>query len=127
VLAQAAPPFIGPAVQWYSLAPLITLVGGGLVLMVLSAPSSGDGPAAATRSSPPSSPASRDVHHPAVERRGQRAQEPGPGPSARRLSLFLTFVICAAVFISALFLDDYLRVELDGQRSTLMLMPPRAA
>jgi hypothetical protein len=37
VLAQAAPPFIGPEVQWYSLAPLITLVGGGLVLMVLSA------------------------------------------------------------------------------------------
>ena len=30
-------------------------------------------------------------------------------------SLFLTFVICVAVFISALFLDDYLRrVELDG-------------
>ncbi len=39
-------------------------------------------------------------------------------------SLFITFVICIAVFVSALFLDDYLRrVELDGAEVyALMLM-----
>ena len=36
VLAQA-PPFAGPEVQWYDLAPLLALVGGGIVLMVLAA------------------------------------------------------------------------------------------
>ena len=36
LLAQASD-FVGPEVQWYSLAPLLSLVGGGLVLMLLAA------------------------------------------------------------------------------------------
>ena len=36
LLAQASD-FVGPEVQWYSLAPLLSLVGGGLLLMLLAA------------------------------------------------------------------------------------------
>src|SRR5262245_32436296 len=48
----------------------------------------------------------------------------GGAVSLDGFALFLTFVICIAVFVSALFLDDYLRrIELDGAEVyALMLM-----
>src|SRR4249920_1468379 len=127
VLAQAAPPFIGPEVQWYSLAPLITLVGGGLVLMVLSALLPGRWPrggyAIFTAVVAGIAATFTILLWNDVQDNGPKSLV-GGAIGLDGFSLFLTFVICVAVFISALFLDDYLRrVELDGAEVyALMLM-----
>jgi NADH-quinone oxidoreductase subunit N len=127
VLAQAAPPFVGPAVQWYSLAPLITLVGGGLVLMVLSALLPGRWPrggyAIFTAVVAGTAATFTILLWHDVQDTGPKSLV-GGAIGLDGFSLFLTFVICVAVFISALFLDDYLRrIELDGAEVyALMLM-----
>ena len=117
----------GPTVQWYSLAPLITLVGGGLVLMVLSALLPGRWPrggyAIFTAVVAGIAATFTILLWHDVQDNGPKSLV-GGAIGLDGFSLFLTFVICVAVFISALFLDDYLRrVELDGAEVyALMLM-----
>jgi len=112
VLAQAAAPFVGPPVQWYSLAPLISLVGGGLVLMVLAAllpgrwPRGGYAMFTAVVAGVAATFTILLWHD--VQDNGPKSLV-GGAVSLDGFALFLTFVICIAVFVSALFLDDYLR------------------
>ena len=109
MLAQAAPPFIGPEVQWYSLAPLITLVGGGLVLMILSAVLPGRWPrggyAIFTAVVAGVAATFTILLWHDVQDTGPKSLVAG-AIGLDGFSLFLTFVICVAVFISALFLDE---------------------
>ena len=118
---------MGPEVQWYSLAPLLSLVGGGLVLMLLAALFPGRWPRGGYASSPrswPGWPATFTVLL------WNDVQDSGPKSlvggalGLDGFSLFVTFTICVAVLVSALFLDDYLRrVDLDGvEVYALMLM-----
>jgi len=126
LLAQAAP-FVGPEVQWFALAPLITLVAGGLVLMVLAALLPGRWPRGgyALFTAIVAATAATFVAFLWDDVRDSGPKSLVGGALALDgFSLFITFVICIAVFVSALFLDDYLRrVELDGAEVyALMLM-----
>ena len=126
LLAQASD-FVGPEVQWYSLAPLLSLVGGGLVLMLLAAlfpgrwPSGGYALFTAIVAG---------VAGTFTVLLWNDVQDSGPKSlvggalGLDGFSLFVTFTICVAVLVSALFLDDYLRrVDLDGvEVYALMLM-----
>jgi NADH-quinone oxidoreductase subunit N len=127
VLAQAAAPFVGPSVNWYALTPLLILLGGGVTLLVASALLPGRWP--------PGSYALITVLTAAaaivlsfflwrdVARHGARPIV-GDALSLDRFSLFLTVTICAAVLLTALIIDDYLRREgLEGSEVYgLMLM-----
>ena len=127
LLAQAAAPFVGPDVQWFGLAPLITLVGGGLVLMVLAALLPGRWPnggyALFTAVVAGTAGTFAVFLWNDVRDDGPKSLV-GGALGLDGFSLFVTFVICIAVLISSLFLDDYLRrVDLDGAEVyALMLM-----
>ena len=126
VLAQT-PPFAGPDVQWYDLAPLLALVGGGIVLMVLAALLPGRWPrggyAVFTAVVAGVAGTFTVLLWNDVQEEGPRSLV-GGALGLDGFTLFVTFVICVAVLISALFLNDYLRrVDLDGvEVYALMLM-----
>jgi NADH-quinone oxidoreductase subunit N len=126
VLAQT-PTFVGPDVQWFSLAPLLTLAGGGLVLMVLAALLPGRWPkggyAAFTALVALVAGVFAVILWNDVQDDGPQSLV-GGALGLDGFSVFVTIIICAAVFISALFLDEYLRrVDLDGAEVyALMLM-----
>ena len=126
VLAQT-PPFVGPEVQWYDLAPLLALVGGGIVLMVLAALLPGRWPrggyAVFTAVVAGVAGTFTVLLWNDVQDEGPKSLV-GGALGLDGFTLFVTFVICVAVLISALFLDDYLRrVDLDGvEVYALMLM-----
>ena len=127
LLAQATTTFSGPAVQWFDLAPLIALVGGGLLLMLLSAllpgrwPRGGYAFFTALVALVAGTFACIEWHD--VQENGPKSLV-GGAIALDGFSVFLTVVICITVFVSSLFLDDYLRrVELDGAEVyALMLM-----
>ena len=126
LLAQASD-FVGPEVQWYSLAPLLSLVGGGLVLMLLAALFPGRWPRGGYALFTAVVAGVAGVFTVLL---WNDVQDDGPKSlvggalGLDGFSLFVTFTICVAVLVSALFLDDYLRrVDLEGvEVYALMLM-----
>src|SRR5207342_655203 len=117
LLAQTGS-FVGPEVQWFALAPLIALVGGGLALMVLAALLPGRWPrggyALFTAIVAGTAGVLAGFLWDDVQDDGAKSLV-GGALGLDGFSVFMTIVICGAVLISALFLDDYLRrVELDG-------------
>ena len=107
--------------------PLVTLVAGGLVLMVLAALLPGRWPrggyALVTAIVAATAATFVAFLWDDVRDSGPKSLV-GGALDSDGFSLFITFVICIAVFVSALFMDDYLRrVELDGAEVyALMLM-----
>jgi NADH-quinone oxidoreductase subunit N len=117
VLAQAAS-FQGPEVYWFGLSPLLVLTGGCLVLMVSAALLPGRWPrgvyAMVTAVVAGTAGTLALFLWDDVQEEGPRGLV-GDAIGLDGFSLFFTVVICAAVLLSALFLDDYLRREdLDG-------------
>jgi NADH-quinone oxidoreductase subunit N len=127
LFAQAAEPFVGPPVNWYALTPLLILLGGGLLLLVASALLPGRWPAGSYALVTSATAAAAMVMAGFLWR---DVAKHGPRPivgdalSLDRFSLFITVTICAAVFLTALIIDDYLRREgLEGaELYGLMLM-----
>jgi NADH-quinone oxidoreductase subunit N len=117
VLAQAES-FEGPDVYWFGLSPLLVLTGGCLVLMVASALLPGRWPhhvyAWATAAVAAAAGTLALFLWDDVQDEGPRGLV-GDAIGLDGFSLFFTIVICVAVLLSALFLDDYLvREDLDG-------------
>ena len=131
-LAQPLPvdpdPIDRPAVDWGAVAPVLILVGGALVLMLVSS---------FVRNRKLTLPytvatcviglAAIGATDPAVA----RVQDADRGPfttlagavGVDGFSMFLTFVIAAAVILTALLLDDYLRREgLEGVEAYVLLL-----
>jgi NADH-quinone oxidoreductase subunit N len=113
MLAQA-PEFVGPEVRWFSLAPMLTLLAGTLVLMV--------GSALVRRKLLRGSFAFVTVFTAATAFvfacfLWDDVRDSGPTDLVGRaialdgFSLFVTMAICAAVALVALLSDDYLRRE----------------
>jgi NADH-quinone oxidoreductase subunit N len=125
LLAQAS--FVGPDVQWFDFAPLLTLVGGGLLLMVAAALLPGRWPrggyALFTAVVALVSGTFAVILWNDVQDNGAKSLV-GGAVGLDGFSLFLTVVICASVLVSSLFLEDYLRrIDLDGAEVyALMLM-----
>jgi NADH-quinone oxidoreductase subunit N len=117
LLAQAAS-FEGPEVSWYGLAPLLVLTGGALLLMVAAALLPGRWPRGSYALFTVVVAVVAGVFALFL---WDDVQEDGPKGLVGNaigldgFSLFFTIVICGAIVLSALFLDDYLRREdLDG-------------
>jgi NADH-quinone oxidoreductase subunit N len=110
LLAQAET-FAGPSVDWWALTPLLVLVGGGLLLLVASAltPRWPKGLyAAASVTTASAALVLAVILWFQVQDDGPRSLVGG----ALRLdgfSLFITIIICAAVILSSLVADEYLR------------------
>jgi NADH-quinone oxidoreductase subunit N len=113
VFAQESP-FVGPAIGWFALTPLLILLAGGLLLLVA--------PALLPRRWPAGSyalvtAATGGAAMVVTFFLWHDVAEKGPRPivgealALDRFSLFLTVTICAAVFLTALIIDDYLRRE----------------
>lgn len=113
VLAQAGT-FVGPEVQWWELTPLLVLVGGGLALLVLSAllprhwPRGGYALATCVVAG---AAAVLSVFLWDDVQEGETGGLVAAALSFDGFAVFLTFALCIAVVLSALFLDDYLRRE----------------
>lgn len=128
-LAQAADPtpFVGPKVDWFALSPVLILVGGGLLLMVAAAltyrPWMRGAYAFVTACIAGAAGTLAIILWHKVSDGGPRNLVKG-ALALDGFSVFVTLVICTAVLLSALFLDDYLRREgLDGvELYALMLM-----
>jgi NADH-quinone oxidoreductase subunit N len=117
VLAQAGS-FQGPDVQWWELSPLLVLVGGGLALLVLAAllprhwPRGGYAFATCTVAG---AAAVLSLFLWDDVQAGDTSGLVANAVSFDGFAVFLTFTLCVAVILTALFLDDYLRRErLDG-------------
>jgi NADH-quinone oxidoreductase subunit N len=130
ILAQAASDaakFVGPKIDWFALSPLLILLGGGLLLMVASALTYGKWVKGAfafvTASIAGAAGTLAIVLWHKVNDGGPRNLAKG-ALALDGFSLFVTLLICAAVLLTALFMDDYLRREdLDGvELYALMLM-----
>ncbi len=130
ILAQAASEvekFVGPKIDWFALSPPLILLGGGLVLMVASALTYGKWAkgafAFATATIAGAAGTMAIILWNKVNDGGPRNLAKG-ALALDGFSLFVTLLICAAVLLTALFLDDYLRREgLDGvELYALMLM-----
>jgi len=130
ILTQAqapAAPFQGPHIDWFSLSPMLVLVGGGLLLMLLTALVPGRWPKGFSAVFTACCAAAAGIlsiilwHH--VADRGTKPLV-GSALSLDGFTVFVFFVICIAVFLTALVTDDYLRREdLDGSELyALMLM-----
>jgi NADH-quinone oxidoreductase subunit N len=124
LFAQAAP-FKGPSVDWYGLSPVIILVAGGILLLVTSAlfprlfPRGAYAIGTALVAAAAGTMAA--VLWNDTRRNGTRLV--ASAYSLDGFSLFLTVVICAAVVLTALFMDDYLRREgLDGMEIYALLL-----
>ncbi len=127
LFAQLPSGFVGPSVDWFALSPLLVLLGGGLVLMLAAAL----GPRRVPRGAyaiGTVTVASAALVMAAIL--WNKVNDTGPrnilkgAISLDGFAIFLTVVICIAVILSALLLDDYLRREgLDGiEIYALMLM-----
>jgi NADH-quinone oxidoreductase subunit N len=118
MITQTPADFVGPKVDWFALSPIIVLVGGALLLLVASALMRGRWRkglyALFTATTAGAAGTLAMILWHKVSDGGARTLVDG----AVRLdgfAVFLTIVICAAVLLSALFVDDYLRREqLDG-------------
>jgi NADH-quinone oxidoreductase subunit N len=130
ILAQAASDaakFVGPKIDWFALSPLLILLGGGLLLMVASALTYGKWVKGAfafvTASIAGAAGTMAIILWHKVNDGGPRNLAKG-ALSLDGFSVFVTLLICAAVLLTALFMDDYLRREdLDGvELYALMLM-----
>ena len=130
--ASDAAVFVGPTIDWFALSPLLILVGGGLVLMVASALSYGKwikgALAFATATIAGASGTMAIILWHKVNDGGPRNLAKG-ALALDGFSIFVTLIICSAVLLTALFLDDYLRREdLDGvELYALMLMSASGA
>ena len=119
--------FVGPPIDWFALSPLLILLGGGLLLMVASALTyrkwikGAFAFATATIAGAAGTMAIILWHK--VNDGGPRALVKG-ALALDGFSIFVTLLICTAVLLTALFMDDYLRQEdLDGvELYALMLM-----
>jgi NADH-quinone oxidoreductase subunit N len=113
VLAQV-PTFIAPEIQWWELTPLLVLVGGGLALLVASAllprhwPKGGYALATCVVAG---AAAVLSVFLWQDVKDGHTKGLVAGALSFDGFAVFLTFTLCIAVILSALFLDDYLRRE----------------
>ena len=117
VLAQAGS-FQGPDVQWWELSPLLVLVGGGLAMLVLAAllprrwPRGGYAFVTCTVAG---AAAVLSLFLWDDVQEGAAGGLVAAALSFDGFAVFLTFTMCVAVILTALFLDDYLRREdLDG-------------
>jgi NADH-quinone oxidoreductase subunit N len=113
-LAQVPPTFQGPEVQWFALSPLLVLTGGAVALMVLAALTPGRWPrggyALATAITAGAAGVLAAFLWDDVQETGPMALVAG-AVELDAFSLLLTMLICAAVVLSTLFTDDYLRRE----------------
>jgi NADH-quinone oxidoreductase subunit N len=130
ILAQAAEEtakFVGPKIDWFALSPILILLSGGLLLMVGAALTYGKwmkgAYAFATASIAGAAGTMAIILWHKVNDGGPRSLVKG-ALSLDGFSLFVTLIICAAVLLTSLFMDDYLRREdLDGvELYALMLM-----
>jgi NADH-quinone oxidoreductase subunit N len=130
ILAQAASEtakFVGPKIDWFALSPILVLLGGGLLLMVGAALTYGKWMKGAyafvTASIAGAAGTMAIILWHKVNDGGPRSLVKG-ALSLDGFSLFVTLIICAAVLLTSLFMDDYLRREdLDGvELYALMLM-----
>jgi NADH-quinone oxidoreductase subunit N len=125
VLAQATT-FSGPRVDWFAVTPLIILTAGALVLMLASALIPVRWPRAVFALFTAAVGVAALVVTFVL---WSQVQENGPKQLLRGAivldgpGLFITVVICAAVILSALFLEDYLeREELAGVEVFALLL-----
>jgi NADH-quinone oxidoreductase subunit N len=128
ILAQttAAPVFHGPKFDWFSLSPILVLLGGGLLLMLLTALAPKAWPKGFSAFITACTAGAAAVlsivlwHH--VADRGPVSLV-GGALSLDNFSVFLFLVICVAVFLTALICDDYLRREdMDGAELYALMM-----
>ncbi len=117
-----------PEVAWVALAPILVLVGGALVLLVLSSLSARRG---TVRAYAPVTVLSALAAIAAAMPLWDRVHDLGRGPFSTvggalgvdGFSVFATFAICAGVALSALLLDGFLRRErLEGVEPYALLL-----
>jgi len=120
----AATDFQGPAVQWYALSPILVLLGGALVLLVVSAlvelPKRSYAAVTCAVAGTAATLGFFLWHDVSVH--GTRSLV-GGALGLDGFSVFLTVAICCAVLLTSLVADDYLRREdLDGAELYALLL-----